>query len=268
MSILDIVTKPFTAPIEMFTNILGGLTGTSAAEANSANQASAQNAMNFSQASADKQMAFQERMANSSYQRGMADMKLAGLNPMLAFSQGGAQSPGGASASGVAAQNQDVGGAALTNISNLAKGTKDAATLPASIAQMNAAAQASSAQAAQTQAITPVQVAQAESQTAVNNSTAIKQAYEAEEIGQRTKVYDPTIKKLIEEIKNISANSKYTDQQTLEVKRLNDYLQKHPMLFKSQVWMDRINQMLNMGKSSQEIIQKLQPGSNTIRGLR
>lgn len=47
---------------------------------------------------ASQQMAFQDRMSSTSYQRGMKDMKKAGLNPILAYKQGGATSPAGSMA--------------------------------------------------------------------------------------------------------------------------------------------------------------------------
>lgn len=49
---------------------------------------------------ADKNRRFQMEMSSSAYQRAVADMRRAGINPMLAYVQGGASTSGGSAGSG------------------------------------------------------------------------------------------------------------------------------------------------------------------------
>ncbi|WNK12852.1 MAG: DNA pilot protein [Microvirus sp.] len=49
-------------------------------------------------AQAARQMQFQQYNSDTAYQRAVRDLKKAGLNPMLAYSRGGASTPGGAQA--------------------------------------------------------------------------------------------------------------------------------------------------------------------------
>ena len=68
----------------------------------------------FNAAEAQKNRDWQTEMSNTAYQRAMKDMAAAGLNPILAYSQGGASVPGGAVASGTSAS---VGGAQMSSAS-------------------------------------------------------------------------------------------------------------------------------------------------------
>jgi len=179
------------------TGALGGVLGfIGQQQTNQKNWDISQSANAASAAQAQAQMDFQERMRQTQYQTAVEDMKKAGLNPMLGYTQGGAGVPTGAMGSVSTAKMENALGAGVSGYQALATNSAD---LDLKASQTTATA----AQAVKTEADTIQTKAQTEKTLADE-----KLSHQ-----QRTNL-EAQIRKLDEEILNLRSTRGLTNAQT------------------------------------------------------
>lgn len=177
MGLLDGILKSVAAPL---VSGVAGFLGQK--DANDSNRKIAEDNSAFNAQQAQLNREFQERMSNTAYRRAVHDMREAGLNPMLAYQQGGASTPSG----------------------NAAQAVQPAAMLNAVNAGLAAAQQAAQVE------LTRAQVSKTDAET---QNTLDENPY----IRGKAGMQDQQVAEIRQRIEQIAAQEKLTDAQRARV---------------------------------------------------
>lgn len=182
------------------------------------------------------QMDFQERMRETQYQTAIEDMKKAGLNPMLAYSQGGAGTPSGAMGQVSTAKVGNVVGSALA-------GYQAAAMTAADLDMKEATTQGTNAQTIKTEADTI--------QTAAN----IGKILEDTKVSVQTqRNLEATLNKILEEILLTKAQTRQTSAQTGKTTAETVNIEKNEAPSGDPFWYRDLKQLFKKGVKNPKLL--------------
>lgn len=188
-----------------------GLIGT--AMTNSANVDMMREQSQFSANEATKTRDWQEWMADTSYRRAMNDMHAAGLNPMLAFSQGGAAVPSGATGSAAAPAKME------NLISGMSSGAQDAIRTAKAVESQTAAIDLTKEQTSKTAQDTSVAKMTEQKVKADTLKTMQEKLTEEQNTHQastKTQLLDTSVPQLLQEMKRKYTNDKIDSNEYLQ----------------------------------------------------
>lgn len=106
-------------------------------DANESNERIARENREFQERMVKQAQAFEAEQSSTAYQRAMADMRKAGLNPLLAYQQGGASTPIGKTAPGAGAVMQNVFGGMKGSPTDIISSAADIAHTGAQVARID-----------------------------------------------------------------------------------------------------------------------------------